>query len=253
MSFGIKMLRFPKVDCISIPMSYVAGLIGKNPWKHVGEETEQVFKRYNSKVLNNVPIEKNEQELINDLENNHNDFYQKYVHAIKIKKLEREANVLMQKLCKKYKKSYKNHRLLLLKRRGFYLESAAREAYCRKFETTCAQVNRAFLYISEDMKIHHSPIPNAVMRLVGKADGITPDNSIIELKCRRSGFKTLFFETLQLSIYVIAYKAKSGRLVEFFEGNIMTRTISKEDAYENWKKIKENFYDWLCFARNCMF
>ena len=78
MPLEFKMLRFDKVDCVSVPMSYVAGLIGRNPWKNVGEETESVFKRYNSKVLNNVPIEKNEQDLLNELENNHAEFYQKY-------------------------------------------------------------------------------------------------------------------------------------------------------------------------------
>ena len=80
----IKMLRFDKIDTISVPMSYVSGLIGRNPFKHVGEETETVFRRYNSPVLNNVPVEKNEQDLLNDLQNNHTEFYQKYIHAVKI-------------------------------------------------------------------------------------------------------------------------------------------------------------------------
>ena len=66
-------------------------------------------------------------------------------------------------------------------------------------------------------------------RLIGRADGEYND-VVIECKCRRNGFRTFFFERIQLALYVLGYGKKSGRLVEFFEGKIKVYVMEKTEA-----------------------
>ena len=218
-----------------------------NPYKHVGEQTFLILKRYNSGAIRTY-ADANEWPLLKDLQKNHKEFFDTYMTAPAIGHLEYKAQKLIKNLCQKHAISYSAHRFMLLKRRGYVFEKTIRDMYSKRKQVVCRKAPRATIFIDSKLDIHHEPVPDAVIRLIGSADALSSDKEVLEIKCRKYGFRNLYHETIQLAIYCLAYK-RNGRLVEYCEGKLNQRAISQEEAKQVWQKLKTPLRRWLGLAR----
>ena len=245
------MNNLPIVKCVSIPMSYVSSLIDKHPYKDRWNETRNVFRRYNSIEKKATLQDEAESPLYKDILANHNQFLELFVNSVKICDLQREADQLLSRLCQKHNVDFRSHRMLFTKKRGYVLEKVALELYGAEYKVSVMPVVRQTVYLDEKSpKLLRDETDDTVMRLIGKADGRDSDGHILEVKCRRSGFREFFFERLQLATYVLSY-GLPGRLVELFEGELRVSEMSKDEAHEiwddaypkllHWRKIVEGF------------
>ena len=232
---------------ISVPMSYVSGICGLNPYKHIGEQTFIILKRYNSGVVRTL-ADAHEWPLLRDFEQNHKEFFETYMTAPVIGHLEYKAQKIIKSLCSKHSISYNAHRFMLLKRRGYVFEKTIRDLYADKNNVECRKAPRATIFIDKHLQIHHEPIPDPVIRLIGSADALSSDGEVLEIKCRKYGFRKLYHETIQLAIYCLAYK-RDGRLIEYSEGKLNQRTISQKEAKQVWHKLEKPLRQWLGLAR----
>ena len=237
---------FPQVDIISIPMSYVSALIGKHPYKDMWDETINVFRRYNSGHEEKKPPtiqEQAESPLYKDIQTNHKEFFDHFIKAVKIKKLKASADNLIRQLCVKHKVNYRSHRMLLTKKRGHVLEKAALDLYASTKNVEVYPVEKKLVFLSREGHSFQRSNEEAYIRLVGKADGKDSRGRILEVKCRRAGFRDLYFERLQLATYILAYDMP-GTLIEFYENELRTKEISKQQAKEMWSGVYEKLSKW---------
>ena len=81
-------------------------------------------------------------------------------------------------------------------------------------------------------------------RLIGKADGVYGD-TVIECKCRRNGFRTFYFERIQLALYVLGYGKKEGKLIEMYEGKLKVYTMPLKEAKHIFFAVKDRLDEWV--------
>ena len=244
-------ISFPNVPVISVPMSYVCALIGKHQYKDLWYESINVFRRYNTPHRKPTLQDENESPLYKDLQTNHTSFFEKFINSVKIEHLQNEADTIVKDLCKKHKMPYYRHRMLLTKRRGYVLEKTALKIYAQQNKIEVLPVDKRIVFLSKEKTSFVSSNEGAYCRLVGQADGIDSLGRILEVKCRRSGFREFFFERVQLATYVIAYD-KPGVLVEFYEGKLRCTDMSKDEAEKIWSNIFPAMIAWNNLVRHFM-
>ncbi len=233
---------------LSIPFSYVSSLIGENQYKDVDFETKTVLWKYNRsldpKKKSKTTYEKQQYPLLEDLQKNHLEFFQTYITSTKIKQYQRAADKLMRQLCRKHSLNYKYHKSLLYKKRGFCMEQTLINKYNEEYEvnvTPCEQITRYCKINCVGLLIEQ---PIDCYRLIGKADGEYGD-TVIECKCRRNGFRTFYFERIQLALYVLGYGKSEGKLVEMYEGKLKVYTMSLAMAKHIFSVIKDRLDEWV--------
>ena len=233
---------------LSIPFSYVSSIIGENQYKDIQTETRTVLWKYNTNKdpskKSKTTFEKQQFPLLKDLETNHTDFFQTYITSSKIKQYQRRADQIMWDLCKKHGVSYKYHKSLLYKKRGFVLENTLIEKYNSQYDVQvepCEQITR--YCVEGSLELSKEIAPNCY-RLIGKADG-EYDDTVIECKCRRNGFRWFYFERIQLALYILGYGKKQGKLVEMYEGKLKVYTMSLSEAKHIFYTIKDRLDVWV--------
>lgn len=233
---------------LSIPFSYVSSLTNCNQYKEVKTETAIVLHKYNSyanpKIKKKTKFETSQFPLLKDLEDNHGRFYNAYINSMKIKQYERQADRLMKKLCRKHCLQYRQHKSLLYKKRGFVME----KSLIAKFEcqdkvcvSPCEQITRYCVHGEYELK---KKLSVGCYRLIGKADGWYGD-TVIECKCRRNGFRSFFFEKIQLALYVLGYGKTNGKLIEMFEGKIRVYNMGQHEAMKIFHVVKKPLDEWV--------
>ena len=234
---------------LSIPFSYVSSLTNCNQYKDVLVETKIVLHKYNSnkdpKKKKKTPFEKSEFPLLRDLEQNHTTFYNTYINSQHIKQYEKQADILMKRLCKKHRLYYNIHRSLLYKKRGFCMEATLISKYEEQENikiSACEQITRYCTIGIDELQIEKS---EKCYRLIGKADG-KYGNTVIECKCRRNGFRNFYFEKIQLALYVIGYQTEQGKLLEMYEGKLRCYTMLQKEAFEILHFVKPLLDEWVC-------
>ena len=239
------MNEFPLVKTVSVPMSYVSSLIGKHPYKDRWNETRNVFRRYNSEVKKPTTQDEADSPLYQDVLANHSEFFNQFINAVQIKPLQKQADEILRGLCKKHRVPFRCHRMLFTKKRGYVMESTVIKAYEREYGLRVSPVECRIVFLERGSgEFHPSNVSGeALIRLVGKADGEDSDGRILEVKCRRSGFREFYFERLQLATYVLAYK-KPGVLIEFYENTLRVTNMSNEQAQELWAEAYPKLIAW---------
>ncbi len=227
-------------------MSYVASLIGINPYKNIRRETDVVLRRYNTSYGRRkvkTKSDKQEMPLLVDLKRNHTGFYEKYTTSINVSSLEIEACELMDTLCEKHKVPA-FHKNLLQKTRGYRLEKISVQMFAEKhnFEYTHAPEQTVFCTLHTDE--FHREKPKRGYRLIGSADALTAD-SVWEIKNRKSRFLYLDHENIQLAIYILVYNKPKGYLIQMLNGEFDFEIMTHEEAKKLWHRVKHSFDKWV--------
>ena len=134
------------------------------------------------------------------------------------KKIEKTGVKVEEKLIENYiNKSY-----------GTKKEDSAIDIFQKKFSVTLDTSQKFYSYfIKSDTKYNYY--------IGGKMDGIYKSDYIVEIKNRMRGFFTFLkdYEKCQVYTYMLMTNIQHVKLVECFNGNIKTTSISLEESYKD--------------------
>ena len=236
---------------ICIYSSQLSTIIGKNPYNKITDIIVEMWQRYYPLDYNNtikgiektknvkfVKEEKDLEKVKRIAKENNIDIKQDLKKCLKtetVNKLLTERKDLVKKIDKnkeEFKKALTN---LSNTNFGTKHESSAMNIYCEK---TSNKVNTPNTFFRKKIGEHN----DTNWYIGGKIDGITEDNTLVEIKNRiyRLFYRLREYEKIQLYSYMFLCDTKKGHLVECSKNDTSKINIIEEEFDEEyWKSIEK--------------